>query len=110
MANDAETVRLRAETCQRIVANCIAGRSSLDTLIDDLRTQAGVTPEEANTYIEQVQQHFAAQRAERIRDHGEDESEQRVATPPGLLEEAAAELREHRKAEEEVTRHRAEET
>jgi hypothetical protein len=75
MANDAETVRIRAETCQHIVTDCIVGRSSLNTLVEDLRTQAGVTPEEASTYIEQVQQHFAAQQAERNRDHGEDESE-----------------------------------
>ena len=110
MANDAETVRLRAETCQRIVADCIAGRSSLNTLIDDLRTQAGVTPEEASTYIEQVQQHFAAQRAERNRDHAEDESERRAATPPGLSDEATTEFRERREVEEQAARHRAEET
>ena len=88
---NAKTIQVHAETCQRIVANCIAGRTSLNSLIDDLRTQAGLSPEEARTYIEQVEQHFAAQQSDLNQRRQDDEGEGRAANPPGLSEEAASE-------------------
>jgi len=107
--DDAETIRLRAETCQLIVANCIAGRTSLNSLVDDLRTQAGLSPEEARTYIEQVEQHFAARQSNPDQRRQDDEGEGRAATPLGLSEEAATEYRERRQRDSEAARRRADE-
>ena len=82
--DDAETIWVRAETCQRIIANCITGRTSLNLLVNDLRTQAGLPPEEACTYIEQVGQHFAAQQSNLNQWRQDDEGEGRAATPAVL--------------------------
>ena len=91
--DDAETIRVHSETCQHIVVNCIAGCTSLNSLVNNLRTQAGLSPEKACIYIEQVKQHFATEQSNPDQWHQDDEVEGHAATP-GLSEEASTEYRE----------------
>lgn len=52
--DDPETVRQRAETCQKLINDCFSGESSLVGLVSRLR-DAGATANEARDWVKQLE-------------------------------------------------------
>jgi hypothetical protein len=60
--DEAELIRVWTENCQRLVEAAVSGRTSVDAFLDFLN-ETGVSPEEAQDYVDQVFQRHSQQGA-----------------------------------------------
>jgi hypothetical protein len=101
--DNAETIRIRAEVCQQIVEDTVSGKITVRDALDRLKDQAGATPAETRTYLQQITERMDPERRNGNGDGGERSGApagiQREPTPVGLEENELAEFRKRRDAE-----------